>query len=469
MAAVTVDTLNVDDTIKAQVRQLISKAGTDAVDKAKVEFRAGVAGTRRPEIFDPSKSTITSYFEGFEPFKKVVGLTGSNAIQSFLTYLDPQSLSKVQRLPSLDEDDWASFKEEVTQALSSPREAVQARFELKKASQRADETVAQFGERLRNLGRLGYKPNDVPAMESAMKDALAGGVIRDEISIFLIGSSEDTFAKCLEGAIMLDSAFKARSTLKNNDMVDVSVLKNERNISSVSADRGFPATRPTLAHLDQPPMFISGVHESSRAPTYGENITRPSDVQAVICYSCQRPGHYASQCPLQAPLANTAYRSNRTIFCHYCGAIGHLIRECRNKARNESRLRSQGVLCGHSGPTGYQSQESNFSRFSDMIESNMGSQHLSQDARVQSDRSANHGQSFQSFSNFQEGQSFLDPRGRPASDSSYARQFQQGNMHSAPANISYLDSGAPGNDRTSTLSASIPHSASTVHSTVPKN
>ncbi|KAL5264824.1 hypothetical protein ACHWQZ_G005783 [Mnemiopsis leidyi] len=330
MAAVTVDTLNVDDAVKAQVRQLISQAGANAVDKAKVEFRAGVAGTRRPEIFDPSKCTITSYFEGFEPFRKVVGLTGSNAIQSFLTYLDTQSLSKVQSLTSLEDDDWAVFKEEVIQALSSPREAVQARFELKKASQRPDETVAQFGERLRNLGRLGYKPNDFPAMESAMKDALAGGVIRDEISIFLIGNSEDTFAKCLEGAIMMDSAFKARSTLKNGDTLAVSVLKNERETASnVSVDRGFHTARPASTHLDQictnnlpPPMYTSGAQESSHAQTYGGNIARSSEVQAVICYSCQRPGHYASQCPLQAPRANTTYRPNRTVFCHYCGAIG---------------------------------------------------------------------------------------------------------------------------------------------------
>ena len=84
-------------------------------------------------------------------------------------------------MDSATEDDWNAFKDDVIRALSSPREAVQARFELKKATQRADETVAQFGERLRDLRRFGYRSDNQAAMESALIDALSGGILRDEI------------------------------------------------------------------------------------------------------------------------------------------------------------------------------------------------------------------------------------------------------------------------------------------------
>ena len=236
----TVDELDINDAAKVQVRTLIANAaqaaGTAAVDQAKLDFRAGVAGTRRPEVFDPAKTSITAYFESFEPFRKVVGLKDENAVQSFQTYLDPKSLAIVQALESSTEDDWTNFKAEVIKALSSPREAVQARFELKKATQRMDESVAQFGERLRDLGRLGYKTEEHAAMESALKDALTGGVRRDEISVFLIGCSNESFAKCLEDAVKLDCAYRARSTLKDEDTMAVSVLKNER----VSAAENYP-------------------------------------------------------------------------------------------------------------------------------------------------------------------------------------------------------------------------------------
>ena len=172
----TVDALGISEDQKNQVRNLIETATRNAeaaaVEQARVDFRAGVAGTRRPEVFDPAKTSITAYFECFEPFRRVVGLKDANAVQSFQTYLDSKSLAIVQALDSATEDDWNAFKDEVIRALSSPREAIQARFELKKATQRVDETVAQFGERLRELGRLGYRSDNQAALKSALIDAL---------------------------------------------------------------------------------------------------------------------------------------------------------------------------------------------------------------------------------------------------------------------------------------------------------
>jgi hypothetical protein len=153
----TVDALEINDEQKALVRTLLENAtraagnaaAAAAVERAKLEFRAGVAGTRLPEVFDPAKISITAYFECFEPFRQVVGLSDEAAVQSFQTYLSPKSFAVVQALTSASGANWTGFKADVIKALSSPREDVQAQFELKKATQRADETVAQFGERLR--------------------------------------------------------------------------------------------------------------------------------------------------------------------------------------------------------------------------------------------------------------------------------------------------------------------------------
>ena len=186
---------NVEDFIRKVKRE----ASASAVTEAKMEFRAGVAGSRRPDPFEPSSMNITTFFDTFEPYRMVTGLEGQQAINTFLTYLDSKSLNTIVSITGLTSN-WDGFKTMVIKALSSPREAVQARFEIKRAKQGLDETVAQFGERLRDLGRLGYTVDEQVALESILKDALSGGVLRDEISILLIGK-EGTFAECLEEAV----------------------------------------------------------------------------------------------------------------------------------------------------------------------------------------------------------------------------------------------------------------------------
>ena len=339
--------LNLDAAQTTGVNRLIENAILTAREDAKLEFRAGVAGSRRPDVFDPETMSISTFFDTFEPFKLLMNMTGVNAMNTFLTYLDRKSRTTLASQDLTNIVDWDQFKLRVCEILSSPREAVQARFEIKKASQRPDETVAQFGDRLIDLGRLGFKADENIARESALKDALSGGVLRDEIAVHLISNLDKTLQQCLEEAINLDSAYRARLTLKEGDGISVSVMKTERYQEQPSTDylRSVNAieTQPPLAPRapEHPPIhpgyntpYNQHAYDHSSANTPRRPYNGAYARNEVICYCCNQPGHYSTECPMNANVRDQFRprpRSREPLFCFYCGKQGHSLSVCRKK------------------------------------------------------------------------------------------------------------------------------------------
>ena len=179
-------------------------------------------------------------------------------------------------------------------------------------------------------------------MESILKDALSGGVLRDEISILLIGK-EGTFAECLEEAVKLDSAYRARSTIKEGDKVSLSVLKSEIAPPELLSDN------PVLQFQHVPAQANVSFPPTNNAT--GSYYTNDQGLQfgispiLIVCYNCQRTGHIASRCPLREP-RHSAPRSSRNInlSCHFCGIQSHLMRECRKRARYLRTQQQSGSL-----------------------------------------------------------------------------------------------------------------------------
>ena len=167
----------IDTAIQAAVQAAVvtaeRTARQEAVEAAKLEFRAGVAGSRKPDMYNPSTTNITTYFEGFEPFRAIMSLNGYQAINTFLTYLDGASRTTLTENNLTTMNDWDEFKMHAITALSSPNAGVQARYELKRAAQRVDESVAEYGKRLIELGKVGYTTEEAVAKNSVLKDALS--------------------------------------------------------------------------------------------------------------------------------------------------------------------------------------------------------------------------------------------------------------------------------------------------------
>ena len=192
--------------INRQIEADNRAAKAEAVEAAKLQFRAGVAGSRKPDLFVTGTSNIKTYLDTFEPFRGIMFLDGKQAINTFMTYMDSKAHNILISSGATETEDWEIFKQAVVTALSPPQASVQARFELKKANQRIEESVAEFGQRLISLGRSGYTDEELAARESALKDALSGGVRRDELAVHLINNSDKTFSELLAVATKMDAS-----------------------------------------------------------------------------------------------------------------------------------------------------------------------------------------------------------------------------------------------------------------------
>ena len=309
------------NTINAGLEAAKRAARAEAVDAAKLDFRAGVAGSRKPDSYDPLSTNITSYLEGFEPFRAIMALTGGQAINTFLTYLDGPSRTTLAEKELTQLEDWNEFKERAMAVLSPPKAGVQARYEIKKATQTPDESVAQFGKRLLELGKVGYRPEDANARDSSLKDALSGGVLRDEVGVQLINNSHETFQQCLEEAIKLDASYRAREALKGGDGVTVSILKTELQ---------GPASQYTGNFGSSAPMY-----NVANAMDYG-GFQRPHTRDGV-CHRCQVPGHWARECPNVSVTRSSPLAQSLPYYCHYCGKAYHVAKDCRTRLRDEQQ------------------------------------------------------------------------------------------------------------------------------------
>jgi hypothetical protein len=258
-------------------------------------------------------------------------LEGLAAVNAFLTYVDSKAQNILKDSGATDKDNWIEFKADVIKALSQPQASVQARFELKKATQQIDETVEMFGQRLMNLARTGYSDAEQQAKQSALKDALAGGVRRDELAVHLINISDQIFSNMLAEAIKLDASYLARQALKKDENYSVAVMNTQLQ-QGVEGD-----TEPQVNQV----MFNAQTNNSG-----------------ILCFRCRQPGHIATYCPLLSNDARVSqgYNSQKNVQnfaagsgipqgrsnqCYYCFKENNVAKDCSLRKRDQRMSQPQ--------------------------------------------------------------------------------------------------------------------------------
>lgn len=191
---------------------------------AQIEDDWLLARTVRPlSRFDPNSVTIRRFVMMYETYTAALGLPERQKIDSFITYLDGKLQERLLNTTSLNSDSWEDYKNSLIKFLEdhSRRNAVTARFQIKRAKQKVTETVFEFADRLQELSMIGYPAsselNNHVIKENVLKDALASGVRDDDIAIELMVMIEtSTYDQLLQEAVKLESSISTRSGFHPN-------------------------------------------------------------------------------------------------------------------------------------------------------------------------------------------------------------------------------------------------------------
>ena len=201
--------------------------------RSEKEIRLITAGLKKPATFTPSTMTIRQFIFVYEAYVEAMGMTETAVIKGFISFLDAKSVERLTHAAgSLNKSSWNAYKQSVCSILEdrSKYNTLSARFNIRNIKQKVGETVHEFGERLRDLGNIGFPGIDAPTVsnrEAALKDALAVGITNDVIGVQLISTIADkSFDELLKTAITLDMSHQARNTIRvRDDNVEVSVLR----------------------------------------------------------------------------------------------------------------------------------------------------------------------------------------------------------------------------------------------------
>ena len=94
--------------------------------------------------------------------------------------------------------------------------------------------------------------------------------------------------------------------------------------------------------------MVTGLSSSGQltASSQQQHEQRPS-TDTMVCYNCDRPGHFARECPNSEDGGRPGWRGSgggrEPSVCYRCDRSGHLARDCPDTADRGSR--SGGSVC----------------------------------------------------------------------------------------------------------------------------
>ena len=164
-------------------------------------------------------------------------------------------------------------------------------------SRKQGETVAKF---IAELKRLTEYCEFGDRLDEMMRDRLVCGINEERWQKRLLAEPNLTYKKAIDIAQALETA--------------------EKNVKDISNGKDMPP--PRIHHVGYKERERSQIHKPGVG---GKEVT--SSTSSYSCYRCNG-SHKATECHFKEAT------------CHYCGKLGHIVRACRSKKRQDASHRS---------------------------------------------------------------------------------------------------------------------------------
>ena len=259
----------------------------------------------------------------------------------FTSYLDDRSYRRFDQIVFGDvhkTDDVVDFtKPEVVKLIVerlrvSPK--VPEKVEIKFKTQGSSETVEEFGDAIRLLGRRVYGSEAEGTQE--VVECFCGGLRDTDLAAKMLLKRFESLAAAIKYASERKDASNVKALLTQHRTAgkmratDASLLNLECSEGSGGILEEVDAVQSTQPRVQQP---AARRQNQITGPSGQQQVGQmPSSMSSVVCYNCRGIGHVRRDCTMpQQPFSDIRSQQPRRapVICHNCGRPGHIKRFCR--------------------------------------------------------------------------------------------------------------------------------------------
>jgi len=329
------------EAMRQQMKDLLEKQEAAAATPVTVV----VQRERRLRNFSGSGADpVNDWIEDARAMISAQGLTAREAADYLVSHLEGPARREIRCRPPEDMKNADALLRTLRETFGERASVSQLQRSFYERKQLEGETITEYSHQIVNLlDRLeNVSPEHVVDRDRMLRDQLVENVrepyLRWELKKQVEQDQGSSFITCREIAIQWTTETEmGRRKVKNYaQRVDEQPVEQQGGNEVVKMLAEMMAKQQALLEgISEQQKELAKSQEMLRQVATGkqggQSMTR--DRRAVVCYNCNKPGHYARDCRSGS---NNKSKGN----CYFCGASGHQQHECaslkeaRAKARN---------------------------------------------------------------------------------------------------------------------------------------